>query len=221
VKRELHRQVENKIQDVQIEDAVIDTVITDGDVRNLIPLVSQGTNQQTRVGNRIRVMSVRMKLHIRTFLQAASVGPIYFDIYIFKFKAANFGGGPPATADMQLFLQDGSTAVSYNGSSPLSGLRKINDDYFTSCIRRRVSLFQNSNGTNQVAITSSMPPATTLTFDLTKHVKKLLIFDDSATGVQNDNLYIAIGGTPMTGDNLSSVNIGSYSYLIEMMYEDA
>lgn len=221
VKREIHRQVENKIQDVQLEDAVIDVVITDGDVRNLIPLVSQGTNQQTRVGNRIRVMSVKMKLHVRCFNQSASTGPVYFDIYIFKFKPSNFGGGPPASADMTLFLQDGLSAVQYTGLSPLSGLRKINEDYFTHCIKRRISLFNPTNGTSQIASTSSIPPAMTLTFDLTKYIKKLLIFDDNATSVQNDNLYLAVGGTPMTGENLSTVNLGSYSYLIEMMYEDA
>lgn len=221
VKREIHRQVENKIQDVQLEDAVVDVVITDGDVRNLIPLVAQGTNQQTRVGNRIRVMSLRMKLHIRAYLQAASIGPIYFDVYIFKFRPSMFGGGPPAAVDMQLFLQDGSSAVQYTGLSPLSGLRKINTDYFTQCIKRRVALFNPSNSTSQIAVTSSMAPAITLTFDLTQHVKKLLIFDDNATSVQNDNLYIAIGGTPMSNDNVSAVNLGTYSYLIEMTYEDA
>jgi len=221
VKRELHRQIENKIQDVQIEDAVIDTVITDGDVRNLIPLMSQGTNQQTRIGNKIRVRSLRMKLHVRCFNQSGSTSPIFFDIYIFKFKASNFGGGPPAAADMLLFLQDGSSAVQYTGLSPLSGLRKINDDYFTHCIKRRIGLFNPTNSTSQISSTSNLNPAMTLTFDLTKHVKKLLIYDDAATGVQNDNLYIAIGGTAMNGDNLSAVNLGSYSYIIEMSYEDA
>lgn len=221
VKREIHRQIENKIQDVQVEDAVIDSVITDGDVRNLIPLLSQGATQQTRIGNRIRVRSLRMKLHVRCFNQFGTVSPMFFDIYIFKFKASNFGGGPPAAADMLLFLQDGASAVQYTGLSPLSGLRKINDDYFTHCIKRRIGLFNPSNSTSQISSTSNLNPAMTLTFDLTKHVKKLLIYDDAATGVQNDNLYIAIGGTAMNGDNLTSVNLGSYSYIIEMSYEDA
>jgi len=221
VKREIHRQIENKIQDVQVIDAVIDNTITDGDVRNLIPLLSQGTNQQTRIGNRIRVMSLRMKLHVRCLNQTASISPVYFDIYIFKFKASNFGGGPPATADMLLFLQDGSSSTQYTGNNPLSGLRKVNDDYFTLCAKRRVALFQPTNATSQISSTSSLNPACTLTFDLTKHVKKLLIYDDAATGVQNDNLYIAIGATSMGGDDISSVNAGSYSYLIEMIYEDA
>lgn len=221
VKREIHRQIEDKIQDVQIEDAVIDTVITDGDVRNLIPLMSQGTNQQTRIGNRIRVKSLRMKLHVRCFNQTGSIQPIYFDIYIFKFKASNFGGGPPAAADMLLFLQDGSSAVQYTGLSPLSGLRKVNEDYFTLKVKRRISLFNPTNSTSQIASTSNLNPAMTLSFDLTQHVKKLLIYDDAATGVQNDNLYIAIGATSMGGDNLSAVNAGSYSYIIEMRYEDA
>jgi len=220
VKREIHRQVENKTQDVEVEDAVIDSIIGDGDVRNLIPLMSQGTNQQTRVGNKIRVRSMRMKLHIRCLNQTGSTSPIYFDIYIFKFKASNFGGGPPAAADMQLFLQNGSSASQYNGISPLAGLRKLNEDYFTSKIRRRVALFNPTNSTSQISSTSNLNPAITLTFDLTKHVKKLLIFDDAATGVQNDNLYIAIGGTPMNGGDLSLVNLGSYSYMIEMSYED-
>jgi len=221
VKREIHRQIENKIHDVQIEDAVVDSIIADGDVRNLIPVMSQGTNQQTRVGNRVRVMRMTMKLHLRCYSQSASIGPVFFDVYIFKFRPSNFGGGPPAAADMQLFLQDGSSAVQYTGASPLSGLRKVNEDYFQLCAKKRISLFNALNTTSQVSSTSSLQPAKTIYFDLTKHVKKLLIFDDAATAVQNDNLYIAIGGTPMNGDSVSLVNLGTYSYIVEMTYEDA
>jgi len=222
VKREIHRQVENKIQDVQVEGAVVDSIITDGDVRNLIPVMSQGTNQQTRVGNRVRVRSLKMKIHLSCNVQSGLFTPIYFDIFIFKFKASNFGGGPPAAADMLLFLQDGLSAVQYSGISVLTGLRKLNDDYFTHCIRRRVPLFNAQNSTSQVASTSNYNPAITLSFDLTPHVKKLLIFDDSATGVQNDNLYIAVGGTGQDQSaGVSGVNLGFYSYLVEMIYEDA
>jgi len=221
VKREISRQVENKIQDNEVTGASINYLIDDGDVRSLLPVLSQGTNQQTRIGNRVRIKSMKLKLHISCFNQTASISPTYFDIYIFKFKAANFGGGPPIAADMVLFLQDGSSAVAYNGTNILSGLRRINPDYFTHVIKKRIALFNPQNATTQISSTSNYNPAMTMYFDLTKHVKKLLIYDDAATSCQNDNLYIAIGASQTDQTSLTTVNLGQYSYLVETTYEDA
>lgn len=221
MKREISRQVENKIQDTEYTGAAINYLIDDGDVRSLLPALSQGITQQGRLGNRVRLKSMKMKMHLSCFNQAGSTAPVYFDIYIFKFKPANFGGGPPAAADMLLFLQDGSNAVQYNGTNVLTGLRKVNNDYFTHCIKRRIPLFNAQNTTSQIASTSNYNPAATLYFDLTPHVKKLLIYDDAASSVQNDNLYIAVGGTMTDQSSLTTVNLGQYSLLVETVYEDA
>lgn len=219
VKREIHRNIENKIQDVQITDAAIDYQIDGGDVRNLIPLLSQGTNEETRIGNNVRVRSLKVKLHITAFNQGASTSPTYFDVYIFKYKPSNYGGGPPDNVDMLAFLQDGSSAKAYVGTA-LDGLRKLNEEQFTSCVKRRIQLFNPQNSTAQLALAAGRP-STTLYFDLTKHVKKLLRFDDSAQSVQNDNLYIAIGATQTDDSVITTVNLGKYDVLVEMSYEDA
>lgn len=221
MKREISRQLENKIQDTEYTGAAVNYLIDDGDVRSLLPALSQGITQQGRIGNRVRLKSMKMKMHLSCFNQTGSISPVYFDIYIFKFKPANFGGGPPAAADMLLFLQDGSNAVPYNGTNVLTGLRKVNNDYFTHCIKRRIPLFNCQNTTSQIASTSNYNPAATLYFDLTPHVKKLLIYDDAASSVQNDNLYIAVGGTMTDQSSLTTVNLGQYSLLVETIYEDA
>lgn len=219
VRSEISRMSENKIQDIEVTGAVVDRVIAGGDVRNLIPLVGQGVSQATRVGNRIRVKKLILKLHMSAFNQSGGIGPIYFDVYIFKFRPQNFGGGPPDDADMTLFLQDGASSTQYNGNNVLSGLRNVNNDYFQYCYKARYPLFAPFNATTQIALTSNYPQGRTLSLNLTKFVKKLLIFDDAATSVQNDNLYIAIGGTEM-GQGSIETNLGHYSYFVHMEYED-
>lgn len=220
VQREIARLAENKAQKLDILNAVVDSTIAEGDVRNLIPSLAQGATQSSRVGNQIRVKSLKMRMHIQAYSQELTNTAIYFDIYIFKFRGANFGTIAPDLADMVLFLEDGASATQYNGSTnPISGLRPLNNSLFKSCIRRRITLFNPINGTSQVGITTGAPTARTFTFDLTPHVKKLLRYDDSAQSVQNDNLYLAVGGTYLDTAAITT-NLGKYTCQIDLRYED-
>jgi len=221
VKREIARQNENKIQDNEVTGAAVNYLIDDGDVRSLLPQIFQGTTEQHRIGNRVRIKSLKLKLHLSCYNQTTSISPTYFDIYIFKFKPANFGGGAPGAGDMTLFLQDGSSSLPYNGTNILSGLRRLNDEMFTKVIKKRVALFNPQNATTQISTTSNYNPAITMYFDLTNHVKKQLMYDDATPVCMNDNLYIAIGASQTDQTGLTTVNLGQYSYLVETQFEDS
>jgi len=219
VNRAISLRAENKHHQSTSVVRAIDGNIDNNDVLSLIPGIVQGTTDSTRVGNRITVKRLTMKMIINVFNNGASTPPTYFDIYIFKQKLRNFYAGAPTGADMLAFLQSNSSSVNYQGNI-LDGVRPVNEDLFTLCIKKRIMLFNPFSGGSTVAIGTPVAPSRTIKFDLTKHIKKTLIFDDNTGSCTNANLWIAVGSTQSDGSYIF-VSVGQYQYILDISYEDS
>lgn len=219
IKYELKRMAETKINDVESKGNLIYGYIDATTVYSLLPAISQGTGQGARVGNKIDCSNLNLKLSIYCYNQTATNPPTYFDIYIFKIKTKNVGGGFPSSADMVQFLEDGSTSKQYTGGA-LDGMRYLNDDLFTLCKKKRITLY-NPYGSTVIAATSSINPHRYFNINLTKYVKKSWLFNDAGTTIENDNLYLAIGSTLTSGNTLPVTTLfGDFSYLIQAKFKD-
>jgi len=197
--------------------------ITDTACHRLLPLISQGTGQSNRIGNRI----APVRLTIKIALSAANLNavytnasPTYFDIYIFKQRYANEYAGSPLPSDIAQFLQIDNGSGPYTGLIT-DGLRNVNQDIFTLKYRRRVLLSNVNQATGQNAFMASVNPNRTISINLTKAVKKMWSFDDADTLVTNDNLWIAVGATQTDGTDLGSSFAGQYSFVTDLWYKDA
>lgn len=204
---------------------LISSTITNTEVFNLLPAITQGTGEASRVGNRIRPTYMQVKIAIIAANMNAvysGASSTYFDLYIFKYKGANQGGGVPTATDMNKFLQDDNTSQSYNGQI-LDGLRPINSDLFTLIKKRRLTLNNifNTSVLNMSGYYQSVNPQKTLTFNLTKYLKKSLIYDDNSSLVMNDNMYIAIGSTQCDGTTVAGFSTGTYQYFTNLKYKDS
>ena len=219
IKSNIMRNSETKYTQASVEGAQIDDTINDTDVRTLIPGIAQGTGEHHRIGNKINPVSLRLTLSITCYNQAATVPPIYFDIYIFKLKSANSNFSFPSALDMQSFLDLNNLATQYTGDI-LDGLRPLNNDLFTQVMHKRITLFNPVNATTQIGVTSQYNPNRYYRIHLGKYLKNTLIFNDNNINPTNDNLYIAIGATQTTGAT-AAVNYGQYSYVVDMAYKDA
>lgn len=219
IKSNILRNTETKYAQASVESAQIDDTILDTDVHSLIPGISQGTGEHHRIGNKINPVSLTLTLSLTCYNQAASVPPIYFDIYIFKFKAAQPNFSQPTVLDMQSFLELNNLSTQYTGDV-LDGLRPLNNDLFTQVMHKRVTLFNPLNNTTQLSSTSQYNPNRYYKIRLGKFLKNTLIFNDNNILPTNDNLYIAIGATQTSGGT-AAVNYGQYTYLVDMAYKDA
>lgn len=193
------------------------------DCYTFIPVIQRGTGQSERIGNRIKPVSLKLKmalhcLDVKNILVAPT--PTYFDIYIFKLKNKQYYTGGPSAGEMASFLQFDNAATSYTGDK-LSGLRPVNDDLFTLCTKRRVCLSNLTNSTATLNIGAPVMPAKTLSFNLTKYLKKTLIYEDDNNLITNDNIYIAVGSTQMDGVSTGETVVGSYQLFGEIKYKDA
>lgn len=208
------KQVQNVFSDIQVRDD-----ITNLSVHSLIPGISQGTGEGNRTGNKINPVFLKLTLSLTCFNQAASTPPIYFDMYIFKWKAANTNQEQPDAIAMNSFLDANASNAAYTGLI-LDGLRPLNNDLFTQVMHKRIVLFNPTNTTSQIASTSVYNPNRYMKIHLGKYLKNTLIFNDNNILATNDNLYIAIGATQTSG-GVADVAYGAYSYVIDMGFKDA
>lgn len=198
--------------------------ITDLDVYDIIPPIAQGSGEAARIGNRIKPVKFTLKVQLHIFNLGALTVPTYFDIYIFKSKSRMQADGTPTLFDMQNFLQDDNGAKQYLSAS-LDGCRPLNSDKFRLVAKRRVMLFNPYNATNQISSTATLNPSTTLFFDLTKDIKKTLVYNDNTTLCENDNLLIACGATQSDGNIYGgggpSILMGTMRMIANIKYKDA
>ena len=106
-------------------------------------------------------------------------------------------------ADMAKFLENDNTADSYNGQV-LDGLRPVNKDIFQLLVQKRILLnnIYQTGVLNMSGAYQSTSPQRTMTFNLTKHIKKMWTYDDNNQLPTNDNIYLCIGSTQSDGATL-------------------
>jgi len=223
VKRELARNVENKLKDTEIGPKVVNNLITDSTVVNLLPQIQQGTTQSTRIGNKIKVKNFWLRLSITLAPIAGIIAnplPTYIDVYLFKTKYQNNWDGALSSTDMTEFLQNDSSAQSYSGAV-LDGLRQLNTDLFKCCIHKRITLFNPNTSVATYGATSSINPNRCLYWNITKFVKKNWLFEDGVATCTNDNLYCVVASTQSDGTSTGSSTTATYYAMTQMTYEDA
>lgn len=82
----------------------------------LMPQIPQGDGQGDRTGNAVMTMKSHFYVNLKAIQIAATppTGPIYFDMYILKFKKSN----NQSAVELDKFLQFGNTATNYAGGNP-------------------------------------------------------------------------------------------------------
>jgi len=223
VKRELARNVENKLKDTEIGPKNVNNTITDTTVVNLLPQIQQGTTQSTRIGNKIKIKNFWLRLSITLSPIAGIIAnplPTYIDVYLFKTKYQNNWDGALSSTDMTEFLQNDSSASSYTGAV-LDGLRQVNTDLFKCCIHKRITLFNPNTSVATYGATSSINPNRCLYWNITKFVKKNWLFEDSVATCTNDNLYCVVASTQSDGASTGASTTATYYAMTQITYEDA
>lgn len=219
----ISRRVENKhIRPVQYVGYEVKHDLLDNAVQllNLMPQIPQGDGQGDRTGNAVMTMRsvFYVNIHAIQFTATPSIGPIYFDMYILKYKKSH----NQSAVQLDKFLQYGNTATNYQGGTiPQSYGLMVNKDLFTIKRRRRILLW-NPKEPMDYAGSSRVLNAKSFKFDITNAIKKKLKFsDDISFPPTNDNLYFMCGFTCNDGRNLGTAVTGLVDSLLTYEFEDA
>lgn len=212
VKKYVARQIEDKRVQSASSELVYSNTLTNVQVYSIIPNINQALTEDGRTGNVVRLKKAILRLSATAY--DSNIHAHYADLYIFKKQA---GIVAPSAGEMNAFLDNGSTFVAYAGQ-PLAGLRPVNPFTFIKKLHKRTMLASVVSGTTGTSI-GSVKPTFTMVKDITSYYKKRLVFEDGAAAPNNDNLFIGIAATDMTGQ--IAANYGEFSYSVDFYYEDA
>lgn len=209
VKKEIHRQVENKETSLTIlnQSLVIPQSGSSSAYKiALLPSLSNGTNNHHRIGNNVRPRYAFIKGHVNILPYSSTTnliaGPIWVRMLIVKSLAVTYQGGAPGEIDSALFKADGAS-LGWQ-SNMLDQILEVNNDLFRCLYDRKVKVgagFNTSTGpVGSGYYFDNSPMSVPFKINYTKYMKKLLKYSDSANGnsCQNDNLYLIF--IPSTAD---------------------
>jgi len=217
VKRVISRTEEVKTQSftanlVALAPYAAGTLLT-LDFNSVMGLVTQGTGEGQRIGNKIRPKSVTIKGFLNIDPFGAAIQPVMIKMFIGKLKQTT------------LTTQGSYAALYQNGNGQLPPqnnlfdcMRKINTDIFTIYHTRNFKIGQAgaAGQTNNDFSLSKM-----FSVNVTKHLNSL-IYNDATVNPTNKGLYVwfvcvaADGSTSITCQ--ASLDL---SYDMELQYTDA
>nr|AJD07492.1 putative capsid protein [Odonata-associated circular virus-18] len=218
VKRFVKKYVDRQIEDERVQttptEVTYSNTLTNAQVISLMPSIGQGVDDSSRTGNVVRLRKAILRLSASAFDN--NIHAHWNDLYIFKQQA---GIVAPTGAEMNPFLDNGSTAVAYAGHT-LGGLRPVNPSTSIKKLHNRTMMASVQSGGASGSAIGSVKPCFTMTKDITSFFKKRWVYEDSTLSTpNNDNVFIGMGGSDMTGQ--IAANYGEYSYSVDFFYEDA
>lgn len=227
----LHRHSETKTSAPEIlYDNRILPYLSDN-VTQCIPLtpnIAQGTGQGERVGNQVTTRRATLNINMTAIPISTSSGytpPVYFDIYVYKFKRSD----SVTAIELQKFLQYGNIAIAYDSTSvPFSGNLKVNNDSFTLKKHKRVLCWHQNVSQQSVpsggALTNctNIVNARNVNIDITKYLNNTMKFQDATTNTPDDNLYVSVVATPNDYDAgyPDTMVFGTFSTCVQYQYDD-
>ncbi|AXH73545.1 MAG: putative capsid protein [Cressdnaviricota sp.] len=234
VNKTIHRQIENKIADFHYNGDVMYNITnnpTQWTGNNIIYLspnsaslngvaIIQGTGQDERIGNKIRIMKAMLSAVIYPVDELAVDKPLDVNFYICNFKQANTNTDV-STICTNKFFQDGSTSLGLSGTLADNVLRVNND--LVRCYRKFTKkLGPAMNDTNQKFINNDYKYHQQFTLDVTKYLKSVYTFND--TDQPPIDPFVCLIVSPVPCDNVldgPDENRCFITYTVELTYEDA
>jgi hypothetical protein len=236
VKKQIHKNIENKVCNIEVArefgsylDSNTMNVFPMCPYATLFPSPAPGVLSNNRIGNEIRPRKVMLSYTLRPTPYNATFNPspqpVHIQMYLGYLKQAS--GVLPNSADFNLFFNNGSS--SYAPSGTLSDLVAMpNTDMWTilKTWSHKVG-FASSDGTGinvgwSAYSNNDYKLNVVKKLDITKHIPKVIKFNDSLPSTQGRNLFLFYQAVASNGLALA-VNIRpvAINYWIHFQYEDA
>lgn len=229
VKRELHRNIENKqitnyVNNYQIKSN--NTGDLGNDMFNCIPNIRQGDALSERVGNTLKPLSLRISAQFFPVVVSNSgpYQPYYFDMYVFKSKLTN---AVPANllTEISAFLQPEQSQTTTFDGSPQNYFQNSNRSMVTVVAKKRFRIMPiiQDQQTDITTIDNKAVSSAFITLPLTKHIKSTLKYQNSNDVTPNNcSLFAFMVG--VKSDSIASVvptTYGRVNWTSTLVYEDA
>lgn len=235
VKRELHKNIENKVQNVNYSHDF--GCFLNSTSMNAYPItpytgylqIGHGVLQNNRVGNQIRTAKVMLNYVLRPnpYSAVSNAGPAPVEVEMFLGYLKQFPSNLPTAGDFNNFYQVGNTSVAPTGN--LNDLASsVNKDYFVikKQWRHKIGYANNAGTGSNVAYQTFANNDFKLNIikklNITSHVPKLIQFNDASPTATSRGLFFWYQGVSSAGNILASTQTPIHiDFWIDFSYEDA
>lgn len=233
IKRALDRRIENK--EVCNTDAYFEFYqngsgsISPSVINSLNPIIVQSVGENGRVGNAVNLKSAYLKGYL-TMAQSAgnSAVPAQVNgqwnvrIFIGRLKTSI---ASPTSADLTSLLRVGGSTFAFDSTNPLSLVRRVNTELFTIYYDKihKIGTQTGTGSTTGGIHNNDYQLSKFININLTKYLKKKLIFQDTSINTPtNSGLYIFGGLVDSISSAFTSTTpFVSLTYDLLYSYEDA
>jgi len=212
------------------------------DILRLIPTVTEGTDAFERIGRRIRVQSLKVNGAVRiTMDKITPQQPLDVRVVIYVLQHVNLKDYASLYArnDFNQLLdnQEGGTNQFYG--LQMNEFQRVNNSFYKLCAKKVVTLRYagTKNPADQTAaysIANAHNYYATYSFDVTKHLPKVLTYPDGLNGGSvvdpvvlnaptNSSLFMCMGWIDQQGpyDFVNSASIGIENhYVSNLLFKD-
>lgn len=229
VKSTLNREIENKHWYVYNTNIPLLSANTSTNLgpnhQNLIPKLTQGVTDTTRIGNDIHIKKGRIHGYVNLMPYDGVLNPhcvpLLVKCWLVTCKSNNLWDANDATNYSAFFDTGGSTTGFQNNPldmvfSPNPAIWKVHK---TSQFKIGAS---NASGVVMSANSyfDNSPMTHYFNFDYTKYLKKKVLYDDNLSQCTNQNLYLIWQVVPADGTSNNSRS-AEIHYHIEVQFQDS
>lgn len=230
VKRAVNRFAEKKVAVASANNVVLATLnaatVTPSQIY-LLPQLVQGTAQAQRVGNKIAVQKCILQVLVNVLpynsVTNPSTYPANIKYWVVKDRRT-VQRNNIAAADVVGFFQNGSSVGNFT-ALPSDVLLDVDTDTWRVC-ETGTRLMDFSDTLNTGLAANAFPTNDAqfqwkIYIDLTKYIKKTLMYDDAVTNVPtNDNLFIFFTAVSSDGTSSSALQMAEFHYAYKCEYTD-
>lgn len=239
VKRIIHNMAENKTWSNVVQNLSLPPAIT-GSLSstsvnpwnyNLLPQLSQGTGSSNRIGNRVRIVSNKIRGFVNLRPYSTTTNPMQcpLQVKLFVFSAKTFTNitGDMGYSNWQQFFTINNADTGFYGTM-LDMIAPVNSDLYTLHTTRTFQLSASpflvgGGGSNQGYSSPSGRWSMPFSIDCTKFAKELKYDDNTSTRPTNKSLIICAQICYQDGTVNPYLTIGDYAeihYFHDIRFED-
>ena len=223
IKKAIHRNEENKVFIGYAANQSITTASASNPTfLNLVPLPTQGTAQNQRIGNSIKCVKGFVRGHVNLLPYNSITNPSWAPVMIKMWLCSNKTINTTAISGTNCsndFFELGSSSVGFQGNM-LDMEFTNNKDNWTIYKTKTFELGCTAAGTNTPVYSDNSKMTCPFYFSFGRHLRKVIKFNDTQLAPTNANLFLIFQAVYPDGSSLA-ITAAEYHYTSRVEYEDA
>lgn len=230
VKKTISQNMENKVYIAYGKDQTLLTASsTPPQFISLVPSINQGTGQNQRIGNEVKVKRGYVRGYVNLRPYTAITNPLAVPTLIKMFlccrkKTNQLIAGAPTNTDWNNFFEVGAGSSSNFVGNILDITQSINKDYWTILGTKTFQLGASAAGQSVATgaiVSGAQQVSRPFYFNIGKKMGKLKYNDNVSATCSNKEMFLAFQAVFADGSDSTSTSQAEYHFTSRIEYEDA